>query len=127
LGVTVFKFEFPGSEEQFVEAVNSWMASTIEGKRYKVREPKQGMFLKIQRGMGILTAPIVFEFEIGSVLGLSTEVLARGYIKMFGLNRFKQGLSSDAMSGALPRRNGWKDMVKLLDFLQVSYEHIFES
>ena len=122
LGVTVFKFEFPGSEEQFIEAVNSWITSTAEGGRYQFKKPTRDTFLKIQRGMGVLTAPIVVDFEIGSVLGLSTEVLARGYVKMFGLN-IKQSLSSDAMAGALPRRNGWKDMMKLLDYLQVSYTH----
>lgn len=127
MGVTVFKFEYPGSEDQFIEAVNSWITSTIEGNRYQVREPNQGMFLKIQRGKGVLTAPIVVEFEIGSVLGLSTEVLSRGSVKMFGLNMFKQDLRSDAVLGALPRRNGWKDMMKLLDHLQVSYVHNFES
>jgi len=126
LGVTVFKFEFPGSEEQFIEAVNSWITSTAEGSRYKFKQPTRDTFLKIQRGMGVLTAPIVVEFEMGSVLGLSTEVLAKGYVRMFGLNRFKQSLSSDAMSGALPRRNGWKDMMKLLDYLQVSYNHYSE-
>lgn len=127
LGVTVFKFEFPGSEDQFIAAVRSWMTSTVEGNRYEVREPSRGMFLKIQRGMGVLTAPIIIEFEIGSVLGLSTEVLARGYVKMFALKRFKQDLRSDAVSGALPRRNGWKDMVKLLEHLQVSYDNWFEK
>ncbi len=127
MGVTVFKFEFPGSEEQFIEAVNSWMASTVEGNRYNIKESEQGVLLKIQRGMGILTGSIVVEFDIGSVLGLSTEVLARGYVKMFGIGSHKRGFQSDAIYGALPRRNGWRDMLKLLDFIGISnYEYKFQ-
>ena len=123
----MFKFSFPSSEDQLVESIKSWMTSTIEGNRYRVYVPGRGMFLRIQRGSGVLTAPIVIDFEVGSALGLSTEVLARGYVKMFSLRGFKQDLRSDALTGALPRRNGWKDMLKLLDFLQVSYNHWFES
>ena len=127
LGVTIFKFEFPGSEEQFIEAVNSWRTSTIEGNRYQVKKPEQGTLLKFQRGKGILTGPIVIEFEIGAALGLSTDVLARGYVKMFGIRSHKRDLRSDAMYGSLPRRNGWKDMLKLLDFVGIStYEYKFQ-
>ena len=127
LGVTVFKFEFPGSVEDFVEKVNNWMTFTEEGSRYQIKNKDEDMILKIQRGMGVLTAPIVFEFRIGSVIGLSIDVLVRGYTSLFGLNMLKQGISSDALIGALPRRNGWKDMLKLLDHLQVAhYDHKFE-
>ncbi len=127
MGVTVFKFEFPGSTEQFIEKVSAWMTATNEGKRYHVTNPEEGTILKIQRGKGLMTAPIIFEFEIGSAIGLSTDFLARGYIHVFALKRIKQDLRSDAKVSGLPRRNGWKDMLKLLDHVEVSnYEHIFQ-
>jgi len=69
----------------------------------------------------------VFEFRIGSAIGPSIDILVRGYVRMFGLSRYKQDLRSDAIPGALPRRNGWKDMLKLLDYVRVSnYEYIFQ-
>jgi hypothetical protein len=126
LGVTVFRFNLPGTTEQFVERVNEWMLTTTEGKRYQVKDPEEGTILKIQRGMGALTAPIIFEFKVGSI-GLSTEMLARGYIHVFALKKVKQDLRPDAKSAALPRRNGWKDMLKLLNHAGVSdYEHKFQ-
>ncbi len=127
MGVTVFKFEFPSSVDEFVEKVNTWATSTEEGKRYHTTDNDEDTILKIQRGKGVLTGPIVFEFRIGSAIGPSIDILVRGYVRMFGLSRYKQDLRSDAMSGALPRRNGWKDMLKLLDYVRVSnYEYIFQ-
>ncbi len=127
LGVTVFNFEFPGSVEEFVEKVNTWMTSTEEGNRYHTKHHDDDTILKIQRGKGVLTGPIVFEFRIGSVIGLSIDLLVRGYVSMFSLSSFKRDLRSDAMFGALPRRNGWKDMLKLLDYVDVSnYEYKFQ-
>ena len=126
MGVTVFRFDFPGSTEQFVEKVNEWMITTTEGNRYKAKDPEEGTILKIQRGMGALTAPIIFEFKVGSE-GLSTEMLARGYIHVFALKKVKQDLRPDAKGAALPRRNGWKDMLKLLNHAGVTdYEHKFQ-
>jgi hypothetical protein len=126
LGVTVFRFDFPGSTEQFVEKANEWMSTTKEGKRYRAKDPEEGSILKIQRGKGAMTAPIIFEFKVGSV-GLSTEMFARGYIHVFALKKVKQDLRPDAKGAALPRRNGWKDMLKLLDHAGVSeYEHKFK-
>ncbi|MHA2191606.1 MAG: hypothetical protein ACXACG_16850 [Candidatus Thorarchaeota archaeon] len=126
MGVTVFRFDLPGSTEQFVEKVNEWMFSTTEGKRYRTKDPEEGTILKIQRGKGALTAPIIFEFKVGSE-GLSTEMLARGYIHVFALKKVKQDLRPDAKGSALPRRNGWKDMLKLLNHADVSdYEHKFQ-
>ena len=127
MGVTVFKFEFPGSVDEFVEKVNTWVTSTEEGKRYHTKDNDEDTILKIQRGKNVLTAPIVFEFRIGSAIGHPIDILVRGYVRMFGLSRYKQDLRSDAMLGALPRRNGWKDMLKLLDYVRVSnYEYIFQ-
>jgi hypothetical protein len=116
LGVTVFRFDFPGSTEQFVEKANEWMSTTKEGKRYRAKDPEEGSILKIQRGKGAMTAPIIFEFKV-----------ARGYIHVFALKKVKQDLRPDAKGAALPRRNGWKDMLKLLDHAGVSeYEHKFK-
>ena len=127
MGVTVFKFEFPGSVDEFTEKVNTWVTSTEEGNRYHTIDNDEDTILKIQRGKGVLTGPIVFEFRIGSAIGPSIDILVRGYVRMFALSRYKQDLRSDAMLGALPRRNGWKDMLKLLDYVRVSnYEHIFQ-
>ncbi|MGD2072827.1 MAG: hypothetical protein PVG65_05000 [Candidatus Thorarchaeota archaeon] len=127
MGVTVFKFDFPGSSEKFVEKVNEWMTITKEGGRYKIKEPEEGTILRIQRGRGLMTAPIVFEFKVGSVLGLATEMLAKGYVKMGGLGGAKQDIKTDAKLGAIPRRNGWKDMLKLLDHVGVlNFEHKFK-
>jgi hypothetical protein len=54
-------------------------------------------------------------------------MLARGYIHVFALKKVKQDLRPDAKSAALPRRNGWKDMLKLLNHAGVSdYEHKFQ-
>ena len=103
------------------------MTSTKEGKRYKAKDPEEGTILRIQRGKGFMTAPIVFEFKVGSVLGLDTEMLAKGYVQIMGLRSAKQDIRSDAKGGAIPRRNGWKDMVKLLDHAGVlNYEHKFQ-
>jgi hypothetical protein len=66
LGVTVFRFDFPGSTEQFVEKANEWMSTTKEGKRYRAKDPEEGSILKIQRGKGAMTAPIIFEFKVYS-------------------------------------------------------------
>ena len=127
MGVTVFKFEFPSSVDEFVEKVNAWATSTEEGKRYHTTDNDEDTILKIQRGKGVLTGPIVFEFRIGSAIGPSIDILVLGYVRMFDLSRYKQDLRSDAMLGALPRRNGWKDMLKLLDYVRVSnYEYIFQ-
>jgi hypothetical protein len=127
MGVTVFKFSFPGSSEQFVEKVNEWMTITKEGGRYKINDPEEGAILRIQRGRGLMTAPIVFEFKVGSVLGLDTEMLARGYVQMGGLRAVKQDINPDAKVGGIPRRNGWKDMLKLLDHVGVlNFEHKFQ-
>ncbi len=124
LGVTVFKFEFLGSPEQFIEIVSEWMTSTKEGKRYVVKDPEEGTVLKIQRGKGFMTAPIVIEFKEGAALGLPTEMQVRGYVHVFGLKNIKQDLRPDAKITAIPRRNGWKDVLKLLDYADVSnYQH----
>lgn len=126
LGETVFRFEFPGSVDQFIEKVDSWMKSTKEGSRYKTKDPEEGTVLKIQRGKGLMTAPIVFEFKVGGVIGLTTEMLARGYVKVAGLGSIRQDIRADAKGGAIPRRNGWKDMLKLLNHIAVTnYEHKF--
>ena len=128
LGVTIFNFEFPKSPEQFVKVVNEWMTSTKEGKRYLAEDSEGDTVLKIQRGKGIITAPIVLEFEVGAVLGLPTEMQVRGYVHPFGLKNYRQDLRSDAMSTAIPRRNGWKDMIKLLDYADISnYNHQFHQ
>ena len=128
LGVTIFNFEFPKSPEQFVKVVNEWMTSTKEGKRYLAEDSEGGTVLKIQRGKGIITAPIVLEFEVGAVLGLPTEMQVRGYVHPLGLKNYRQDLRSDAMSTAIPRRNGWKDMIKLLDYADISnYNHQFHQ
>ena len=127
MGITVFKFSFPGSEEQFVEKVNEWMTITKEGQRYKIKDPEEGTILRIQRGKGVMTAPIIFEFKVGSVLGLATEILAKGYVKAGGLSGAKQDINPGAKFGALPRRNGWKDMLKLLDHAGIlNFEHKFK-
>lgn len=128
LGVTVFKFGYPSSPEQFIEKVSEWMRSTTEGNRYIIKDPEDGIILKIQRGKGHLTAPIVIEFRHGPVLGIPTEIQVTGYVSFFGLNYFKQDLRPDAMTSIVPRRNGWKDMLRLLDFTAVSnYEHQFHT
>ena len=127
MGVTVFKFAFNGSKEQFLERVRDWIVTTTEGQRYKVKKPSPGTILMIQRGVGAITAPIIMEFKVGSELGLSTEMLARGYVRAFAIGRFKKDLRPDAIGGGLPRRNGWKDMLKILDFAGVDqYQHRFE-
>lgn len=127
MGITAFKFSFPGSTEQFMEKANNWLTTTKEGKRYKVKEPDEGTILKLQRGKGLMTAPIIFEFKVGSVLGLSTEMFARGYVHVMALRSIKQDIRPDAKGGAIPRRNGWKDMVKLLDHVGVlNFEHKFQ-
>lgn len=128
MGVTAFKFSFPGSTEQFIENVNNWLNNTKEGNRYKLKEPEEGTILKLQRGKGFMTAPIIFEFKVGSVLGLSTEMFARGYVHAMALKSMKQDLRPDALGGAIPRRNGWKDMVKLLEYVGVlNFEHKFQA
>jgi hypothetical protein len=127
MGVTAFKFSFPGSTEQFIEKAHNWLTTTKEGKRYQVKEPDEGTILKLQRGKGFMTAPIIFEFKVGSVLGLSTELFARGYVHVMALKSMKQDIRPDAKGGAIPRRNGWKDMVKLLDHVGVlNFEHKFQ-
>ncbi|MGY5859201.1 MAG: hypothetical protein RTU63_07520 [Candidatus Thorarchaeota archaeon] len=124
MGVTIFRFEYPGNPEQFTKIVNEWMTSTKEGKRYIGQDSEEGMVLKIQRGKGFMTAPIVIEFIEGAALGLPTEIQMRGYVHVFGLRNIKQDLRPDAKITAIPRRNGWKDMLKLLDYADVSnYEH----
>jgi hypothetical protein len=128
LGVTVFEFEFPESPELFIELVREWMTTTKEGNRYIIKDPEEGLFLKIQRGKGVMTAPIVLEFKVGAVLGLPTEMKVRGYVHVFGLKNFKQDLRPDAKITAIPRRNGWKDMLKLLNHVNVSdYNHLVHS
>lgn len=128
MGVTVFKFEYPDSPEQFTEMVNEWMISTKEGKRYILQDSEEGTVLKIQRGKGIMTAPIILEFKVGAALGIPTEMQVRGYVHVFGLKNFKQDLRPDAKITTIPRRNGWKDMLKLLDYSDVSkYAHKFNS
>ncbi|MFW9891657.1 MAG: hypothetical protein ACFFFO_05610 [Candidatus Thorarchaeota archaeon] len=121
LGVTVFKFEFPGSPKQFIERVREWMTLTKEGSRYQIKDLEEDTFLKIQRGKGIVTAPIVFEFKVGAILGLSTEIIAVGYIKVFSIPRLKQDLRPDANLGLLPRRNGWKDMLRLIEYSGIAF------
>ena len=124
MGVTVFKFEYPDSPEQFTEMVNEWMISTKEGKRYILQDSDECTVLKIQRGKGIMTAPIILEFKVGATLGIPTEMQVRGYVHVFGLKNFRQDLRPDAKITAIPRRNGWKDMLKLLDYADVSnFEH----
>jgi len=113
--------------EEFVKKVNTWMTSTEEGNRYYDKHHDEDTILKIQRGKGVLTGPIVFEFRTGSAIGPSIDILVRGYVRMFGLSGYKQDLRSDAITGALPRRNGWKDMLKLLDYVGISdHEYIFQ-
>lgn len=126
LGVTAFKFEFPDSPEQFTQTVNDWLTSTKEGNRYMIKDSEEGTLLKIQRGKGVMTAPIVLEFKVGAALGLPTEIQVNGYVHVFGLKNFRQDLRPDAKITAIPRRNGWKDMLKILDHANVSnYDYQF--
>lgn len=121
LGVTVFKFEFPGSPEQFIETVEEWMTLTKEGNRYYIKDHEEDTLLKIQRGKGIVTAPIVFEFKVGAALGLPTEMIVICYVELFSMRRFLQDLRPDAHLGFIPRRNGWNDILKLLYYVNVTF------
>ena len=128
MGVTIFKFQYPDSSEHFTKSVIKWLTSTKEGNRYIIRDSEEGMLLKIQRGKGVMTAPIILEFKVGAALGIPTEIQARGYVHVFGLKKIKQDLRSDAKITAIPRRNGWKDMQRILNHANIpTYDHEFQS
>ncbi|MFW9794530.1 MAG: hypothetical protein ACFFEE_09520 [Candidatus Thorarchaeota archaeon] len=120
-GVTVFKFDYPASPEQFIATVREWMALTKEGIHYIMKNPEEDTILKIQRGRGLITAPIVFEFKVRAASSRHTEIIVVGYVKMFAINRLRQALKPDATIGLLPRRNGWKDMLKLIEYSGITF------
>lgn len=127
MGVTVFTFTYDGDTDQFLERVHSWMATTTEGRRYRITDSTSGSIMTIKRGKGFLTAPIIFEFYTSSFLGFSAEVIVRGYVRAFAIGGIKWSLSQDSLLGGIPRRNGWEDMMKMLDFVGIAqYQHRFE-
>ena len=118
MGVAKFEFTLDGSIKDFNKQLDDWLNTTTEGQRYKYKDPSPGFDIKLQRGIGILTAPIVFEFRIDSNYDSKVDILSIGYVRNF-LFLGKSAISDKAIFGTLPRRNGWNDMMKLLDFLDI--------
>ncbi|MFW9907841.1 MAG: hypothetical protein ACFFEF_04640 [Candidatus Thorarchaeota archaeon] len=131
MGVTIFKFSFPGDSKLLVDRIHHWMNSTPEGNRYNLHKRTPGSVICLKRGMGLITAPIVFEFHIMAESEEHSDVYAIGYARAFGIGPItglKSSLKADALTGTLPRRNGWKDMIKVIDYIGVDqYTHSFES
>ncbi|MFX0211997.1 MAG: hypothetical protein ACFFDT_38840 [Candidatus Hodarchaeota archaeon] len=129
MGETIFEFTFKGNKDLFLKKMDTWLTTTTEGNRYRVKTPISTSILTIQRGKGFFTAPIVMEFYIEAEKEDLTDMVTKGYIHPFAIGPLKFGKSSilaDAKAGALPRRNGWKDMLKLLDFVGIDqYQHQF--
>lgn len=122
MGTATFKFNFEGNKESLMNKIETWLTTTTEGKRYSKKNPAPGSFLKIQRGKGFWTAPIVIEFDLLNETGSATEILVKGYVVtllLFLIPIGRASFSESAKIGGLPRRNGWKDMMKILDFLNV--------
>ena len=122
MGVAKFEFTFDGSIKDFNKHLDDWVYTTSEGRRYKYKDPSPGFDFKVQRGDGMFTVPIIFEFKIDSNDDSTVDILSIGYVRnliFFG----KQAISELAFIGPFgyflkaPRRDGWKDMMKLLDFL----------
>lgn len=116
--VARFDFLYYGSIKDFNAQINNWLNSTPEGRRYNYKKPDPDFYIKLQRGIGVLTAPIVFQFKIENEEASQLGIIAIGYIKTFTLFG-KSSISNGALIGAIPRRNGWADMTKLLSFLGV--------
>lgn len=119
MGVAQFNFSFYGSVKDFNTQLDNWMQTTPEGRRYKYKNPSAGFYIKLQRGIGLLTAPILFEFRIDQDNGSSLNIIAIGYVRNFSL-LWKSPISDKAILGALPRINGWKDMMKIFSFLGIA-------
>ena len=122
MSVANFRFSINGSKSDFIKRLNEWLAHTPEGKRYRIKNPSNESLVKIQRGLGLLTAPIIFEFNILKENGQLTEISVKGYIK-FLIFFWKMDVSESALFGGLPRRNGWKDMMKIMSFLGIQQQH----
>ena len=118
MGVAQFNFPFQGTVKDFNNQLDNWLKTTPEGKRYRYKNPGSGFAIKLQRGIGLLTAPIFLEFGFGQENGTSIDIFAIGYVRNFAILG-KSPISEKAAFGALPRRNGWKDMMKIFSFLDI--------
>jgi len=126
MGMTTLYFTFNGSKEEFLGRTNDWLTLTTEGKRYRIKSTKNYTILKIKRGLGFFTAPIIMEFNISSQMENSLKMFVNGYVvnMLFIIPLGKLSLvpsvsSISSFFGGLPRTNGWKDMVKLLEYIGV--------
>jgi hypothetical protein len=111
------KFSFNQSMEHLNERIQDWLSATPEGNRYRKVTPKSGEILKLKRGRGFWTAPIYLEFWATPTPEGPLTVQVNGYILAMLIQ--KQSLDGTARFGGLPRRNGWKDLMKLLSHLNV--------
>ena len=70
-----------------------------------------------------------FEFKISGKKGSSTRISAIGYIEnlIFIIPVGTAPIASDANMTVIPRRNGWKNMLKILAHLEISKYDCFKK
>jgi len=109
--------------------MDAWLTTTKEGKRYRVKKPISTSILTLQSNRYGVFIPIVMEFYIIEEKEDFADMTAKGNIHPFAIGPIKFGKSTireDAKAFVLPRRNGWKDLLKILEFVGIDqYKHHF--
>lgn len=107
-----------------IQKIQNWVETTTEGRRYRIKSPAIGFppDLILQRGQGILTAPIFIEFTFSELAG-TTQIHVRSYLRtsFFPFSRMNLQLPiKRGLLARIPRRNASRDLQKLLAFLGVA-------
>ncbi|MFQ5981658.1 MAG: hypothetical protein ACE5OZ_26225 [Candidatus Heimdallarchaeota archaeon] len=126
-GVTVFEFTFNGPQDLFLQKLSNWL-STKDGKRYKLKTPLDAAIAVIQKADW--WDWIVIEFFIRKDTRDKSKLMAQGYTRPIGMSfipRWTERLRNDIQWWKLgysrTKRNGWKDVLKILDFMGVENFH----
>lgn len=127
MGKTLYQFKYDGSKQSFLNKIDSWKANTTEGKRYRPSKVKNDAIACIQRGKGMLTAPIFYDFFVTSEDENQIDVQIKGYVKNVLMPGISIGNSPIKENSSFliprawkrPRLNGWRDMIKLLDYFEI--------
>ncbi|MHA2366132.1 MAG: hypothetical protein ACXAC7_19385 [Candidatus Hodarchaeales archaeon] len=117
-----FVFPIQYSFEMFCEKIENWKMNSIEGKNYKIKTNfSPPIQFKIQKG-GIMTSPIIFEFfPTGKELPGKNllEIHVDAYILTYALI-IPKPLPIEHDSKLKERREGWRDFMSLMNFLEVT-------
>ncbi len=123
-GKTAFEFSFNGSSELFLQKLNKWLGAQ-EGRGYQLKRPSGAGFVTIQKGSWLDW--IIIDFFLQEKTMGKSDWIVQGYTRPIGLvfiPRWTERLRNDigwwSLGYSRPKRNGWNDLLKLLEFMGVA-------